>query len=316
LVADGGAGNDRLSGSGGSGGELRGGPGDDRLSSRTGLYDSASLDGGGGRDVLRGGSGTDTLSDGDLDGAVGDAAPGPDVLDGRGGEDTVSYRQRTGPVSVDLADSEPDGAPGEGDELRSVQSIVGGQGDDRLAGDRRPNLIDGQGGRDVLAGRRGRDEFVNGRGPISCGAGDDLVLMPRSTDFLQPSCEKVTPQPPGFGEPGFAAYPTIGRAGQPSYRVHCRRDSETGQIYPCSGAVTITRAGGTRPRLARGTFPSGAWTNRRVALPLTPLGRRMASTRRGVAAVVALRIDEASLRWSIRFKLPRRAQKFGTRSAL
>lgn len=305
LVADGGGGNDRLSGSGGSGGELRGGPGDDRLFSRTGPYDAALLDGGGGSDVLRGGSGADTMSDGDLDDAVGDAAPGPDVLDGSGGEDTVSYRQRTVAVSVDLADSRPDGAPGEGDALRSVESIVGGQGGDRLAGDRRRNLIDGQGGSDALEGRGGRDEFANGRGPISCGAGDDLVVMPRSTDLLGPSCEKVTPLPPEFGERGFAAYPTIGRVGQPRYRIHCRRDTETGQIYPCSGAITITRTGVARRRLARGTFPSGAWTNRRVDLTLTPLGRQLASQRRAVASVMTLSINGAALRWSIRLELRR-----------
>jgi hypothetical protein len=306
LVADGGAGNDRLSGSGGGvGGELRGGPGDDRLSSKTGPSDAAVLDGGGGRDVLRGGLGTDTLSDGDVDDAMGDAVPGPDVLDGGGGEDTVSYRHRTAPVSVDLDDSKADGAPGEGDDLRSIESVVGGQGDDRLSGDGRRNLIDGQDGRDVLRGRGGSDEFVDGRGLILCGAGDDLVRLPRSTDLLGPNCEKVTPRPPGYGEPGFAAYPTIGRGGQPSYRIHCERDSETGEVYPCSGAVTITRTGAARRRLARGTFPVGAWTNRRVNLRLTPLGRRLASTRRGVTAGVTLTINGAALRWSIRLMPPR-----------
>jgi hypothetical protein len=301
LVADGGAGNDRLSGSGGVGGVLRGGPGDDRLFSRTGLYDAAVLDGGGGRDVLRGGLGTDTVSDGDLDDAVGDAAPGSDVLDGGGGEDTVSYRQRTVPVSVDIADSKADGARGEGDEVRNIESIVGGQGDDRLAGDGRPNLIDGQDGRDVLRGRGGGDDFVNGRGPIFCGAGDDLVRRPRPTDFLGRGCENVTLR--FFGS--FAAYPTIGRAGQPSYRIHCQEDFE-GQSFPCSGAVTIMRKVTTRPWLARGTFPEGVWRNRRVALTLTPLGRRLASTGGSVAAIVKLRIDEAALSWSIRLTLPRR----------
>jgi hypothetical protein len=201
------------------GGELHGGPGDDRLSSPNTLRPTV-LDGGGGRDELRGGRwASDTLLDGDLDGASGSAGPGPDLMDGGDGigRDTVSYLRRRAPVFVDIAASDHAGERGEGDIVRHVESIVGGQGDDRLAGDDRWNVIDGRGGRDVLIGRGEGDYFKNGRGPISCGGGTDYVTAPRAADSLRPDCELILPRNGG----GNPAYPTRLRGGALRYPVRC-----------------------------------------------------------------------------------------------
>ena len=310
LFADGGAGNDVLSAPEG-GGALEGGPGDDRLLGGQVVGYSIVLNGGGGRDELRGGSGDDTLSDGDLDGASGDAAPGPDLIDGgRGGDDTISYRGRTGPVFVDLATLAPAGARGERDTVRNVESIIGGQGDDRLAGDRRSNELDGRAGRDTLIGRGSDDVFRNARGPISCGEGDhDLVLSPRATDYLKPGCETIAPS---NGE-GFPAYPTRVRAGAVRYRIRCPLDEEEFFRYRCSGSVTIKRVAAPHYRLAAGRSPRGRWEDRPVDVALTPAGRRLASSRHGILARVTLSIHSAesyapafpALRWTIRLKVPR-----------
>ena len=307
LFGDGGAGNDVLFAPEG-GGELYGGPGDDRLFS---VGSSTVLNGGGGRDELRGGFGNDTLSDGDLDGASGDGAPGPDVIDGgRGGDDTVSYRARTAPVFVNLATSAPAGARGERDVVRNVESIVGGQGDDRLAGDDQPNDIDGQGGRDTLIGRGSDDIFRNGRGPISCGDGDfDLVIAPRTADYLKPGCETIAP----LDGPGYPAYPTRVRARAVRYPIRCPLSEEELLRSRCSGSVTIKRAAAPHRRLAGGRSPRGRWEDRPVDVALTRVGRRLASARHGVLANVTLSIrkDERfaptpqALRWTIRLQVPR-----------
>ena len=304
LFADGGAGNDTLYG---LRGELRGGPGDDKLYS-TGFAVRAVLDGGGGRDEMRGGFGFETFVDGDLDGAIGEGAPGPDVIDGGRGSDTISYKRRTASVFVDLTASASAGARGERDIVRNVESIVGGRGDDRLAGDSGRNEIDGQGGRDTLIGRGGDDSFRNGHGSISCGEGlFDLVLGPRSADYLKPGCETVA-EPEGSG---FPAYPTRIGARAVRYRVHCPTSEEEGLRTRCSATVTITEATRRHRRLGSATSPSGRWEDRRLDVPLTGLGQRLASAQGGVLARMTLTISgrrpdaRQALRWTIRLKVPR-----------
>ena len=191
-----------------------------------------------------GGEGIDALSGRNQDGATGEAAPGPDLLDGGGepdllegdDQDTVSYQQRTAPVSVSLR-SRRGGAQGERDVLRDIESITGGHGKDRLAGNDHANVIDGQGGRDRLTGRGGDDRFLNGRGPNELGDGDDLVESPASSDFLARSCERVTFD---LDDPGFDAYPTRVRARSMRYRIHCQVDEDEGGVFP---ARRLSRSG-------------------------------------------------------------------------
>ncbi len=177
VVASGGAGDDHLIGTVG-GEELDGGPGDDTI---RGGRNADVLAGGGGRDELYGQEDSDQLTDGD-----GDADAGSDVLDGGDGEDLVSYAQRSGSVVVDLGDPGRDGAPGEGDVVRDVEGVLGGDGDDRLVGENRSRLapygrfgsvLDGGAGHDRLIGRRGRDVLAPGAdgARVSCGPGADVL---------------------------------------------------------------------------------------------------------------------------------------------
>jgi hypothetical protein len=207
----GGPGNDVLR----IGGLADGGPGDDVLHGRGG---NDRLDGGGGRDVLRGAGGDDYLSDGDRDYVVGGI--GPDVLDGGTGLDLVSYSPRGARLVIDLRRRGGQGGPGEGDTLRSVESVVDGGGLEPsiLTGDGGPNGLDvfadhsvarGLGGddyltawserRDVLSAGAGDDILERSDYPagvpdtLSCGSGRDEVYLAQDheSQFVPPDCEWV-----------------------------------------------------------------------------------------------------------------------------
>jgi Ca2+-binding RTX toxin-like protein len=170
---------------------IDGGPGDDVL---VGGSTGERLHGGKGADVVRGGDGSDGLYDaspreplrsGDLDPyheetvvALADPGRGRDSFDGGGGSDTLSYAGRSAGVKVDLADTAAvGGARGEHDSVKSVKGAVGGAGDDRLAGNKRSNTLDGAGGDDRIVGRRGNDyiEGGSGRNVIIAGPGEDVI---------------------------------------------------------------------------------------------------------------------------------------------
>jgi Ca2+-binding RTX toxin-like protein len=154
-----------------------GGPGDDRLS---GGARPDSLYGGGGRDELAGGAGNDVLSDGDLGDPEGGGARHPvdaDVLDGGAGVDLVSYTARTAPVTVDLRREEGAGQAGEGDRLSGFEAATGGAGDDVLVGTAAIDRLDGAAGRDRVVGGPGDDDVRGGEGRdvVLGGAGRDNV---------------------------------------------------------------------------------------------------------------------------------------------
>ncbi len=280
-----------------------GGPGNDRLVGGSGQDE---LRGGGGMDDLSSGDGDDRLIDGDADGAVGNAGPGPDRFDGGAGTDTVSYAQRTAPVSADLAAGE--GA--DGDRLANVESLIGGRGDDRLAGDDLPNVLDGHRGQDRLTGRGGRDELLRAGGPVSCGGGSDTYIGGRSSrDVLQPDCEVLSPE----SDARISANPVAARRRVVWFWVRCPvtidvdyGDEVLGSCGP--GPLRLREAGGSRRTLALGHLPADRWQGRLVGARLTPLGRRLATRRHGVAARVLLTgyyREGPPLRWTIRLKVPR-----------
>jgi len=185
MDANGGAGNDTLTGDVKTNDELSGSSGNDQL------LDSGSqnvLDGGTGDDTLTGGSGGDKLFGGSgndrLDGGGSDdqldGGAGADLIDGGPagitvGErhDRVLYAGRTTPVHVNLARTDATqgtpanpalGIPAEGDTIRDVEDIASSDGQDVLLGNALNNTISGGGGNDAISAGAGKDLLVGGPG--------------------------------------------------------------------------------------------------------------------------------------------------------
>jgi hypothetical protein len=242
VVVHGGAGDDRLTFSGGLGAVAYGGPGRDVL---RGTDARDWLQGGAGRDRLLGRGGDDSLS-GDP-GRL--ASPANDVLDGGDGRDTASWAGRLDSVRVDLAAGRG-GEPGEQDTLRSIENAVGGEGRDRLLGTSGPNTLLGSYGGDVLDGRGGSDlldagsttdqtqrEGDRGDDSLRCGPGRDTVRDP-DRDVVPPDCELLS---------SVTRIPLDGRSvhAQPRQRAG-GVEVETicpGDVSECTRGVTL-RSGG------------------------------------------------------------------------
>jgi hypothetical protein len=276
-----------------------GGPGDDVL---RGSYAEDVLDGGGGHDELYGAAGADRVSDGDLDGAPPALGPDADLLDGGKGPDTVSYQQRTSSVIVDISDAAPDGEPGEGDRLTGIESIIGGQGADRLVGNERRNALDGQGGRDDLRGRARRDTFTRGGGTISCGSGPDTVsggVDPGEIDHLRRSCEQLETA----SLDTLPAYPGRTTPTSVGFRVLCPHLMGRAHQRPCAPFVQLRERSGEQRLIGRGRLPRSARPKSRLLVArLTALGRELAASEGGVPVLV--RISDyyrppRSVQWSI-----------------
>jgi Ca2+-binding RTX toxin-like protein len=175
---------------------VTGGAGDDELvgndaaNTLTGNAGADALAGAGGADSLRGGDGAD-----DLNGAAArdslDGGAGADLLDGGEDRDVTRYDSRTAaqPVTVTLDGVVDDGGAVDGfaDDLRNVESVVGGAGADSITGSAVTNVLTGNGGADQLHGLAGNDELrASGDGfddTITCGAGtsDDVFADPTDT---------------------------------------------------------------------------------------------------------------------------------------
>jgi hypothetical protein len=291
VIADGGPGDDRLDG----------GPGDD------------VLDGGGGRDRLRGGEDGDILTDGDRSVHSGPRRPDADLLDGGAGADTISYSQRTGPVTVDLTDSRPNGEPGESDELRGFERIVGGSGDDRLYGGEPVERMSGHAGNDLLSARDGligflyggpgADRLLGSAGPdflhggpgtdsYACGARRDEVDVPVRAEMLPFDCERIRfpVRAMDGGEWILAPQPIAVKAKSAVFRLRCPDlwlADEVSEAVNCRGTLVLRHAYGDRRLLGRVRFADRG-TDRpfRVRVAFRPAGRSLAG--RGVAATAAI----------------------------
>jgi Ca2+-binding RTX toxin-like protein len=130
-----------------------------------------NLEGGSAGDVLRGDAAANTLiGNGGADTLVGGG--GPDLLFGNdlgaapdGAADTASYADgRTSSVLTDLA-----GAHQDGDFYSDIQNLIGGDGNDFLAGDAGGNVLIGNNGADILVGAGGVDDL---RGGVPSGLPD------------------------------------------------------------------------------------------------------------------------------------------------
>ena len=150
--ATGGEGGDTLTGDGGVN-TLTGGAGGDTL---TGGLEA---------DVLAGGDGDDTFDEGVT--ATGD---GNDQIDGGGdgaAGDLVTYINRTGAVTVNLADTTDNGgepSENEKDDIANVENADGGFGADALTGNGSANVLNGNASGDTLAGGDGTDTLNGNAG--------------------------------------------------------------------------------------------------------------------------------------------------------
>jgi Ca2+-binding RTX toxin-like protein len=142
----GGAGNDVLHGHG----DLRGGPGDDRLLAYP--YDGQEA-------TFQGGPGADTM--------IGDAYG------------IVDYSDRGNAVFVTLNNKlRDDGEKGENDLVLNVPEVYGGAGNDVLVGTERADWISGNGGSDTVRGKGGGDAIYGdgGEDALYGGRGDDDLV--------------------------------------------------------------------------------------------------------------------------------------------
>jgi hypothetical protein len=180
MTVDLGEGNDFVF-AGPKGDDLRGGPGNDNLTANGG---SDTLDGGFGADYLEGGA------DGDL----------------------VSYSARTEPIMVDFSNpafqphgSSNDGPPGTRDHIRTVETVLGGSGNDvmKAAGD--PITFRGGDGDDTLTGspsaetligEPARTPWMRSVAPTRCSRAPGLTTSRRATARSTSSIAGPIPTPP------------------------------------------------------------------------------------------------------------------------
>ena len=172
VLADGGAGADRLDAGGATDYvALAGAAGDDALLAGTGESD---LTGGPGADALTGGpAGAQTTY------LMGAAADGADQVAGGAGFDIAGYGERTTPLRLTAgAGGADDGAAGEGDEIAAaVERLEGGAAADVIGGGPGLSELSGGGGGDQLSGGDGPDLLSGGDGDdqLAGGAGEDLA---------------------------------------------------------------------------------------------------------------------------------------------
>jgi RTX calcium-binding nonapeptide repeat (4 copies) len=160
---------------GGEGGDfLNGGPKDD------------DMKGGPGPDGLSGHEGSDTL----------DGGFGADYLEGGEDGDVVTYAARIEAIGVDFTvpgalpqpnGSSNDGPPGARDHIRTVETVIGGSGNDTMKAGSDPITFRGGPGDDGLTGSPGTETLIGGDGADTIDAlgGSDTVLAGAGTDTVE-----------------------------------------------------------------------------------------------------------------------------------
>ncbi|WP_162003449.1 calcium-binding protein [Microvirga tunisiensis] len=148
-----------------------------------------------GNDTLHGAGGDDILI----------GAAGADVLVGGDGSDTADYSGSSAGVVVNLETGTGAGGEAEGDQLISIEDVIGSAHADSLTGNGEANLLVGQGGADTLNGGAGEDVLVGGEGAdvLDGGAGADLV------DYSGSAAGVVVDLTTGTGQGGEAEGDTL-----------------------------------------------------------------------------------------------------------
>jgi len=145
------------------------GSGNDNI---TGDANDNALDGGAGDDTVIGGAGDDKLNGGtgddDIEGGVGndilDGGADNDDLDGGAGDDTASYANDITDLTISLLAGAASSVGSGNDTLSNIENVVGGSGNDTIAGDNNDNVLSGGAGNDILDGGAGNDTLDGGDG--------------------------------------------------------------------------------------------------------------------------------------------------------
>ena len=108
------------------------------------------------------------------------------VIDGGDGYDTAKFTNHTDDITVDLSDDQVESIGDDTVELRNIEDIYGGKGDDTITGDRGSNLLYGDSGDDTVDGGAGNDYLYGGSGDdnIEGGSGNDILGGGNGNDIL------------------------------------------------------------------------------------------------------------------------------------
>jgi hypothetical protein len=305
---DGGGGNDQLFGHTGAD-FIDGGPGDDLLAGGFGVANDV-IEGGDGNEVFIGDSGgTDTFrgeGGNDVFRARSEStSPSADLFDGGPGVDVADYSLRGNPVSLKVSlQSTPtpdDGAPGEGDDLDGVETLIGGGGADMLevfgttfgtvrtvftlranagadilrAVDQVRTAMDGGAGADRISGGASEDVIFSRDGvrdAITCGGALDTVTSDLRDQPLPVDCEIIDQGDRREG-PNVSLLTRIARVdedGVVRVRLACPRSVRVG----CRGTLVarLDRRGARFGAKERYSLNRGGSTVVEVALPPGQIG--------------------------------------------
>ena len=117
---------------------------------------------------------------------------GEDTLNGGTGIDTAAYNQSAAGVNVFLITGTGFGGDAEGDELNSIENLIGSSYNDQLWGDNGVNVLKGENGDDTLKGYGGEDTLLGGNNNDSCTAWTTTTRSTAKTATTRSMAEPAT----------------------------------------------------------------------------------------------------------------------------